>query len=166
MSNQPQASVTTQVFEIYIKATPQKIWEAITSPDWTAKYGYKGPMHFDLRPGGKFAAHATAEMRSFGLPEVVCDGEVLESAPPHRLVQTYRWLFTEENKKEGFTKLTWEIEQTPGGFSRLTVTHDLQGAPIMAGAVKSKFNLEGGGGWNWILSDLKSLLETGKIMGA
>jgi hypothetical protein len=74
-------------------------------------------------------------------------------------------LFTEENKKEGFTKVTLEIEQMPGGFSRLTVTHDFEGAPIMAGAVKSKFNAQGGGR-NYILSDLKSLLETGKIMAS
>jgi uncharacterized protein YndB with AHSA1/START domain len=105
-------------------------------------------------------------MQRMGLPEVIIDGEVLESVPPRRLVHTYRWLFTAESKQEGFTKVTYEIEQTPAGFSRLTVIHDLAGAPTMAEAVKSKFNLEGGGGWNWILSDLKSLIETGKVMSA
>ena len=64
------------------------------------------------------------------------------------------------------SKVTYEIEQTPAGFSRLTVIHDLAGAPTMAQAVKSRFNQQGGGGWNWILSDLKSLIETGKIMSA
>ena len=166
MPTEPQASMNTQVFEIYIKASPQTIWEAITSPEWNAKYGYQGPMHFELRAGGKFQTRANADMRRMGLPEVIIDGEVLEAVPPRRLVHTYRWLFTEESKAEGFTKVTYEIEQTPAGFSRLTVIHDLQGAPAMAQAVKSRFNLQGGGGWNWILSDLKSLIETGKIMSA
>ena len=166
MSTQPQASVNTQVFEIYIKASPHVIWEAITSPEWNAKYGYQAPSHFELRARGKFEARANEDMQRMGLPEVIIDGEVLESVPPRRLVHTYRWLFTAESKQEGFTKVTYEIEQTPAGFSRLTVIHDLAGAPTMAEAVKSKFNLEGGGGWNWILSDLKSLIETGKVMSA
>jgi uncharacterized protein YndB with AHSA1/START domain len=123
-------------------------------------------MHFELRPGGAFQTRANADMQRMGLPEVIIDGEVLESVPPRRLVNTYRWLFTEDSKREGFTKVTYEIEQTPAGFSRLTVIHDLTGAPTMAQAVKSKFNLQGGGGWSWILSDLKSLIETGKIMSA
>jgi uncharacterized protein YndB with AHSA1/START domain len=166
MSTQPQASVNTQVFEIYIKASPHVIWEAITSPEWNAKYGYQAPSHFELRARGKFESRANADMQRMGLPEVIIDGEVLESVPPRRLVHTYRWLFTAESKQEGSTKVTYEIEQTPAGFSRLTVIHDLAGAPTMAEAVKSKFNLEGGGGWNWILSDLKSLIETGKVMSA
>ena len=166
MSTQPQASVNTQVFEIYIKASPHVIWEAITSPEWNAKYGYQAPSHFELRARGKFEARANADMQRMGLPEVIIDGEVLESVPPRRLVHTYRWLFTAESKQEGFTKVTYEIEQTPAGFSRLTVIHDLAGAPTMAEAVKGKFSLQGGGGWNWILSDLKSLMETGKIMSA
>jgi uncharacterized protein YndB with AHSA1/START domain len=165
-TEQTQAGVNTQVFEIYIKAPAERIWEAITNPEWSAKYGYKGPMHYELRPGGRFEARANAEMRQMGLPEVIIDGQVLESVPFRRLVQTYRWLFNEEHKAEGFTKVTFEIEPTPAGFCRLTVTHDLQGAPMMAAATKSRFDLQGGGGWNWILSDLKSLLETGNIMSA
>lgn len=166
MPTEPQAGMNTQVFEIYIKASAERIWEAITSPEWTAKYGYQGPMHYELRPGGRFEARSNDMMRQMGLPEVIVDGEVLECVPHRRLVQTYRWLFTDENKAEGFTKVTFEIEPTPAGFSRLTVTHEVAGAPMMAQAIKSKFDLQGGGGWNWILSDLKSLLETGKIMSA
>jgi hypothetical protein len=60
--------------------------------------------------------------------------------------------------------VTWEIHETDAGFSRLTVTHELEGLPGMAAAVSSKFSKMGGGGWGWILSDLKSLLETGKAM--
>lgn len=166
MSTEAQAGVTTQVFEIYINSSAQSVWNAVTNPEWNAKYGYRGPMHFDLRPGGQFQAKANAQMQSMGLPEVIIDGEVIESQPPNRLVQTYRWLFTDANKAEGFTRITWEIVTTEGGFTRLTVTHELKGAPLMAAAVSSKFDLRGGGGWNWILSDMKSLLETGKTLGA
>lgn len=157
-------TATTQIFEIYIKADPQKIWDAITDPDWTAKYGYQGRAEFDLRPGGVARHHANAEMRQMGLPDVIIDGEVLEAAPPHRLVTTYRWLFSEENKAEGFTRITWEIVVTTAGFCKLTVTHDTAGAPMMASAISSDFSEQGGGGWTWILSDLKSLLETGATM--
>jgi uncharacterized protein YndB with AHSA1/START domain len=166
MSTKAQAGLSTQVFEIYINATAAAVWDAITNPEWNAKYGYRAPTTYGLRPGGQVRVTANAEMRTMGLPETIIDGEVLECAPPHKLVQTYRWLFTEESKAEGFTRVTWEIVPTEAGFTRLTVTHELEGAPQMAAAVSSKFNTHGGGGWNWILSDLKSLLETGKTLGA
>jgi len=159
-----KAGVTTQIHEIYIKATPQAIWDAITTPEWTARYGYRGPAEYDLRPGGAYKARSTPEMVQFGIPEVAVDGEVVESNPPHRLVQTYRFLFNDEMKAEGFTRVTWEIVATQSGFSRLTVTHELEGAPIMAGMVGSKFSEMGTGGWGWILSDLKTVLETGASM--
>jgi uncharacterized protein YndB with AHSA1/START domain len=156
--------MTIRIHEIYIKATPEQIWEAITSPEWTAKYGYRVPAHYDLKPGGRFTHSANERMLQFGMPETVIDGEVLEANPPHRLVQTYRWLFTEQNKAEGYTRLTYEITLTQAGFCRLTITHDQSNAPGMANATNQPFNERGGGGWNWILSDLKTLLETGHTM--
>lgn len=161
-----KTSVKTQIYEIYIKASPQAIWDAITTPEWTAKYGYRGLAEYDLRPGGAYRGRVTPEMVSMGLPEVAVDGEVIESDPPRKLVQTYRFLFNDAMKAEGFTRLTWEIEPTQSGFSRLTVTHELDGAPIMASMVAGKFSEMGTGGWNWILSDLKTVLETGAAMGA
>jgi len=158
------AAATTRVHEIYIKASPQTIWEAITSPEWNAKFGYRAPQIYELRPGGAYKAKANAGMLAMGLPETVIDGEIIECVPPHKLVQTFRFLFSEEQKKEGFTRLTWEIEPTQSGFCRLTLTHELAGAPIMATLTSTPFSEMGGGGWNWILSDLKSLLETGKTM--
>lgn len=160
-----KTGVTTQIYEIYIRATPQAIWDAITTPEWTAKYGYGGIAEYDLRPGGAFRGRATPAMVSMGLPEVAIDGEVVESDPPRKLVQTYRFLFNDAMKAEGFTRLTWEIEPTQSGFSRLTVTHELEGAPMMAAMVASRFSEMGAGGWSWILSDLKSVLETGAAMG-
>jgi uncharacterized protein YndB with AHSA1/START domain len=101
-----------------------------------------------------------------GMEEVVIDGEVVEVNPPSKLVQTYRFLFNDAMKSEGYTRITWEIEEAAPGFSRLTVTHELEGAPIMASMVSSKFSEMGTGGWSWILSDLKSVLETGTRLGA
>jgi len=163
-SLKPEPISTTRIHQIYIKAEPGQIWDAITSPEWNGKYGYRGVSHYELKPGGKFRCLANEQMRSFGLPEVIVDGEVIEVKPPFKLVQTYRFLFTEENKKEGFTRVTFEIEKTSGGFCRLTVTHDTEGAPLMTHATRSNFSEDGGGGWDWILSDIKSLLETGKTM--
>jgi uncharacterized protein YndB with AHSA1/START domain len=164
MSTDTKTRVTTQVYEVYIRATPEAIWSAITSPEWTVKYGYGGAVEYELRRGGAYRAHSTPEMQAMGMPDVVIDGEVIVADAPRRLVHTYRFLFSPEMKAEGFTRITWEIEPATAGFSRLTVTHELEGAPIMAGMVASKFSEMGTGGWSWILSDLKSLLETGKSM--
>ena len=158
--------MSIRIHEIYIKATPEAIWEAITSPEWTARYGYRSAAHYELRAGGSFRQEATAQMRQYGLPETIIDGEVLEANPPHKLVQTYRWLFTDETKAEGHTRLTYEITPTHAGFCRLVITHDQSNAPGMAAATIQPFNERGGGGWNWVLSDLKSLLETGHSMSA
>jgi len=168
MAQEPgtKTSVTTQIYEVYIKASPQAIWDAITTPEWSAKYGYRGVVEYDLRAGGAYRGRATPEMVTMGIPEVAIDGEVVESDPPRKLVQTYRFLFNEAMKAEGFTRLTWEIEPTQSGFSRLTVTHELEGAPIMAGMVANKFSEMAGGGWSWILNDMKTLLETGASMSA
>ena len=65
---------------------------------------------------------------------------------------------------EGFTKITWEIEAANSEFSRLTLTHEMASAPVMAGMVSSKFSEQGTGGWSWILSDMKSLIETGSTL--
>jgi uncharacterized protein YndB with AHSA1/START domain len=155
---------TTHMHEIYIQAPAQAIWDALTRPEWTQRYGYRALSNYDLKPGGKFRCVANDQMKSYGLPEVIIDGEVVEVQPPHKLVQTYRFLFNKEHEAEGFTRITWEVVPTEKGFCRVTVTHDTAGAPMMSAATQSKFDLKGGGGWNWILSDLKSLLETGKSM--
>ena len=156
-------SVTTQVYRVYIKATPQAVWDAITQPEWTEKYGYGGLASYDLRPGGKYSVAPGAAMRAYpGVPDVIVDGEVIEADPPHKLVQTFRMLMDPEMAAEGFTRLTHEIEQIGGGATRLTVIHELENAPKLAVVVRGELESQGaGGGWSWILSDLKSLLETG-----
>jgi uncharacterized protein YndB with AHSA1/START domain len=165
MGKKEEADVT-HVHEIYIKAPAEQIWEAITSPEWTGKYGYRTRAEYELRPGGRAVHLSTPEMLSAGLPEVCIDGEVVEAHPPRKLVHTWRFLFSPENEAEGFTRVTWEIVPTSAGFCRLTVTHELAGARLMAASTSSKYDGQGGGGWNLILSDLKSLLETGTTLVA
>ena len=155
---------TTQVYEVYIKASAQKVWDAITDPEWTTKYAYQGRQEFDLRPGGSFKAYATAEMIQYGAPEVLVDGEVIEADPPRKLVQTWHAYFSDETAAEPPSRLTYEIEESASGFTRLTVVHELEGAPIHAEIVSSKWAENQGGGWTWILSDIKSFLETGKTL--
>ena len=159
---------TTQVYRVYIKAGPQAVWDAITRPEWTERYGYGGRAEYDLRPGGAYRAVTSEDMRAAGVaggfevPEVGVDGEVIEANPPHKLVQTYRMLMDPQLAAEGFTRLTYEIEETTQGVTRLTVIHELHGAPKVAELLAGQHEAEGaGGGWNWVLSGLKSLLETG-----
>jgi uncharacterized protein YndB with AHSA1/START domain len=166
-----QTMVTTQIYRVYIKATPQAIWDAITRPEWTERYGYTNRADYDLRPGGAYRSYPSEAMRrgaeamGYTLPDVVVDGEVIEADPPHRLVQTFRMLMDPEAAAEGFTRLTYEIAEGKGGVSKLTVTHELEGAPKLAILVSGAIEETGaGGGWSWILSDLKSLLETGSPM--
>ncbi len=164
MTNPNRPTPTTQIYEVYIKATPQAIWDAITTPEWTARFGYQGPVEYELRPGGSFRASPSAAMVAMGMTSAIVDGEVLEADPPNKLVQTYRFLFNEQSIAEGYSRLTYDIEATASGFTRLTVTHELEGQPMMAAMVASKFSEQGTGGWSWILSDLKSVLETGKAL--
>jgi uncharacterized protein YndB with AHSA1/START domain len=164
MSTKIETGVTTQVSRVYIKASPKAIWDAITNPEWNERYGYPGRSEYDLRPGGAFRAVAPPDAVAMGMPEIVADGEVVEADPPRRLVQTWRFLY-EPLVSEGFSRLTWDIEEDDGGVTRLTVTHELENAPMTAEQVASVARIfEGGGGWTMILSDLKSLLETGSPM--
>jgi uncharacterized protein YndB with AHSA1/START domain len=152
----------TQVYRVYIKATPQAIWDAITKPDWSRRYGYGVSANYDLRPGGKFQSFSNEGMRELGTPEIAVDGEVLEADPPHKLVQTWRLCMDPALVAEGFTRLTYEIGPTKDGVTRLTVTHDLENAPRLSGLVGGELEEQGaGGGWAWVLSGLKTLLETG-----
>jgi uncharacterized protein YndB with AHSA1/START domain len=161
MATTTEIGVTTQVYQVYVKATPEAVWDAITRSEWTRRYGYRGGVEYDLRPGGVYRSLATEEMKEYGAPDVVVEGEVIEADPPRRLVQTWRMLFDAQLSSEALTPLTWEIEVAEAGVTKLTLTHDLEGAPNMATLVSGSVpNM--GGGWPYVLSDLKTLLETGK----
>ena len=156
---------TTQIYRVFIRAEPQAIWDAITTPEWTQRFGYGLRDDYDLRPGGKYRGYSNKGMLAMGLPEVAVDGEVVESDPPRKLVVTWRMVMDPSMAAEGFTRLTYEIVEGKGGVTRLSVIHDVAGTPghgaMVAGVLQGPGS---GGGWTWILSDLKSLLENGQAM--
>ena len=137
-----------KVFEIYIRTTPEQLWEAITDPAIRAKYNFGTSVHSDWKPGSRLeTSHPNA-----GAP--LGEGEILEVDPPNRLVHTMVALWSDEVKAEGESRVTWDIEAV-GDSCRLTVTHD----QLREGA-----NDELYGGWPMILSGLKTWLETGELL--
>jgi uncharacterized protein YndB with AHSA1/START domain len=143
-------TTTTQVYEVFIKASPEQIWEGITNPDFTEQYFYGSRANYDLRPGGRYAGVAAGDES-----QQLVDGEVVESDPPRRLIHTWRALYDPETAVEPYSRVSWEIEPQDGGFTKLTVVHDrLDESPKTALSVA--------GGWSYVLSGLKTLLETGK----
>jgi uncharacterized protein YndB with AHSA1/START domain len=153
---------TVQAYRVYIRATPEAVWAAITDPAWTARYGYGGGAEYDLQPGGSYRHHASEDMVAHGAPDVVVEGEVIEADPPRKLVQTWRMVMEAGLAAEAFTRLTYEIDPLDAGVTKLTVTHDVTGSPMHAGLVSGEYEGRGGGGgWAWVLSGLKTLLETG-----
>jgi uncharacterized protein YndB with AHSA1/START domain len=151
--------VAVRVFRIHIKASQQAVWDAVTDPEWNGRYGYKCPSNYELRPGGEYRVFANDAMKAMGAPDLIIDGEVVEADPPRRLVQTWRALFSPETAAEGFTRLIWDLDEA-NGVTRLTVTHEVEGAPNVEHQISGD-DPNAGGGWSFILSDLKTLLETG-----
>ena len=139
-----------KVFEIYIRTTPERLWQAITDPDIRSKYHFGTRTISDWTPGSRLeVVHPNA-------PGLLGEGENLEVDPPRRLVQSMVALWSDEAKAEGTSRVTWEIEPIGAGDScRLTVTHD----QLREGA-----NPELYGGWPMILSGLKTWLETGELL--
>jgi len=135
-----------KVFEIYIKTTPERLWEAITDSELRQKYNFGVGIETDWSPGSAYRAmHPRAE-------GFLMEGENLEVDPPRRLVQSFNALWSDDVKAEGTSRITWEIEPI-GDSCRVLVTHD----QLREGA-----NGELYGGWPMILSGLKTLLETGE----
>ena len=153
----------TNVYRIWIKATPKRIWRALTDPQELGGYGYGGRFEVDIRAGGEYRVGATDQMLQAGAPELMVDGEYLEVEEPRRLVQTWHALFDEQMTVEPPTRLTYELEPGKGGVTTLTLTHQVDGAPLAAG-ITSGAVAEAGGGLPWVLSDLKTLLETGETL--
>jgi uncharacterized protein YndB with AHSA1/START domain len=135
-----------KVFEIYIKTTLERLWEAITDQEMRRKYNFGAVVTSDWTPGSRY------EGVGGGTP--ILEGENLEVDPPRRLVQSFRALWGEDVKSEGTSRVTWEI-QPVGDSCRLSVTHD---------QLRDGANAQLYGGWPMILSGLKTLLETGEIL--
>jgi len=136
-----------KVFEIYIKTTPERLWEAITDGEMRSKYNFGAQVSSDWTPGSRY---------EMGHPAggLLGGGDNLGVAPPRRLVQSATMLWSEDVKSEGPSRITWEIEPV-GTSCRLTVTHD---------ELREDANAELYGGWPMILSGLKTLLETGESL--
>ncbi len=137
-----------KVFEIYIRTTPERLWEAITDPEIRSKYQFGARQRSDWGPGSRY------ELWAPGAHGLLGEGENLEIDPPHRLVQRWTALWGEDVKSEGTSRVTWEIEQVADSC-RLTVTHD----ELREGANEQLY-----GGWPMILSGLKTWLETGTLL--
>jgi uncharacterized protein YndB with AHSA1/START domain len=135
-----------KVFEIYIKTTPERLWEAITDPELRSKYSFGIGVQSDWTPGSSY--------RGSSPNGPIVEGENLEVDPPRRLVQSFNALWSDEVKAEGTSRVTWEIEQIEDSC-RLTVIHD----ELREGAHGELY-----GGWPMILSGLKTLLETGETL--
>jgi uncharacterized protein YndB with AHSA1/START domain len=151
-------ATATQTYRLHIKASPEQIWEALTNR--AEEFGYRAGVEYDLQ-AGTYRGFPNEEMREYGMSGVIVDGEILEADLPRRLVQTWNPLFDEQISAEPPARLTWETEQGPGGVTTLTLTSETDGAPMTA-AITSGSVPEAGGGWPFVLSDLKTLLETGK----
>jgi uncharacterized protein YndB with AHSA1/START domain len=137
-----------KVFEIYIRTTPERLWEAITDPEIRRKYNFGAAPETDWTPGSQL------DMKAGEAGFLLGDGEVLEVDPPRRLVHTMRALWSDEVKDEGFSRVTWEIEQIEDSC-RVIVTHD----ELREGANSQIY-----GGWPMILSGLKTWLESGQLL--
>jgi uncharacterized protein YndB with AHSA1/START domain len=135
-----------KVFEIYIKTTPERLWEAITDSETRQKYNFGVGVSSDWEP------HSHWELGHPQAPFTIAAGQNLEVDPPRRLVQSFTALWSDDVKGEGTSRVTWEIEQVEDSC-RLTVTHD----ELREGASEELY-----GGWPMILSGLKTLLETGE----
>ena len=143
----PNGSGGVAVFEIYIKTTPERLWEAITDGEMRKKYSFGVGTVSDWTPGSGYKS---------AVPGVVdiASGENLEVDRPNRLVQSFNALWSDEVRSVPTSRVTWEIREV-GNACQLTVIHDQ--LPIDA-------NSELYGGWPQILSGLKTLVETGDVI--
>ncbi|MGF1624610.1 MAG: ArsR/SmtB family transcription factor [Alphaproteobacteria bacterium] len=143
----PDGQGAMAVFEIYIKTTPERLWQAITDPGMRAKYSFGVQVQSAWTPGSRHHSSVPGGID-------IAEGENLEVDPPRRLVQSFRALWSDAVKAAGFSRVTWEIRPV-GDSCRLTVVHD---------RLPEDANPELYGGWPMILSGLKTLLETGALL--
>jgi uncharacterized protein YndB with AHSA1/START domain len=137
---------TLTVFEIYIKTSPERLWEAITDSEMRKRYSFGVGIESDWTTGSEYRANVPGVID-------ISSGENVEVDPPRRLVQTFKALWSEDVEREGTSRVTWEIEPVGDDSCQLRVIHD----QLPEGA-----NNQLWGGWPMILSGLKTLLETGE----
>jgi uncharacterized protein YndB with AHSA1/START domain len=137
-------STMEKVFEIYIRTTPERLWQAITDPETRTHFQFGAVVQSEWDVGAAYRVGDAAG------DHTLIEGEILEVNPPHRLVQTYRAAWDEGIAAEGTSRVTWEIEAV-GDSCRLTVIHD---------QLRDDADSHLYGGWPMILSGLKTWLET------
>ena len=136
---------TTQVYQLFIRATPEQVWDAITKPEFTTRYFFAS--RIEMEDGRRRAYGPKGELWG--------DSAILEEDRPRRLVHEWQGLYDPDLADEETSRVMWEIEPQDGGITKLTLIHDqLEGAPKTAESVA--------GGWMLVLSGLKTLLETGQ----
>jgi uncharacterized protein YndB with AHSA1/START domain len=142
-------TTTTQVYQLFIRASAEQIWEAITKPEFTERYFY----------GVRIETSAEVRItRAYDGSDTYGEDPIFEWDPPRRLVHGWRSKWNPELSAEEASRVSWEIEPQAEGTCLLRVVHDrLDGAPKTAASV-------GGAGWMRVLSGLKTLLETGEAL--
>ncbi len=150
MTTATEPDTTTQVYQLYIKATQEEVWDAITDPEIVAKFFHGAQVESTYEVGTPIRSLSPDRTETWG------ENIVLECDRPRRLVHTWRSLYNPDLAAEPESRVTWEIEAQPGGFAKLTLIHDrLDASPKTAGSVK---------GWSYILSNLKTVVETGEAL--
>lgn len=145
-----EQATAAQVYQLYIKATEEQLWDAVTNPEIVAKFFHGARVESTYEVGSKIRSLSPDGSQIWG------DNTILECNPPRRLVSTWRSLYDPEMANEPESRVTWEIEALSGGLCKLTVIHDrLEGSPKTAASVR---------GWSYILSNLKTVLETGRAL--
>jgi uncharacterized protein YndB with AHSA1/START domain len=139
------------VYVIYIRTTTEKLWHALVNPELTKRYWAGTWQESEWKVGAAWQI-----MRPDG--RVADSGKIIEIDPPHRLVLTWRNEFRPELHKEGYSQLTYQLEQH-GDMVKFMLTHEIDWP-------ESKFIEAVSQGWPAILSSLKSLLETGESLEA
>jgi len=138
------------IFQIWIRTTPEALWDAITNPEITKQYFHGSIVVSDWKPGSAITYLIEGEH--------ALDGSIIECNPPHRLVVTFQMTYNELAKGDRPTRVSWEIEQL-GDLCKLTLLHD-----DFDGETTTYREVASAAGWPYILSSLKTLLETGTAM--
>jgi uncharacterized protein YndB with AHSA1/START domain/DNA-binding transcriptional ArsR family regulator len=148
MEGNAMADKPDHIFHVYIRTTPERLWQALTDGEFTRQYYFNTEVRSTWKPGDPYSYHYPET------DKVMLGGDVIEADPPRRLVTTFRPLWIDEAAQAPASTVIFEIERL-GETCKLTLTHiDLDPASAPAKGIVE--------GWAQILSGLKTLLETGQ----
>jgi uncharacterized protein YndB with AHSA1/START domain/DNA-binding transcriptional ArsR family regulator len=152
MTTATDNGTATQVYQLYVKAEQAQVWDAITNPEIVATFFHGMQIESTYEVGSPLRSWSPDRTQMWG------DNVIVEFDPPRRMVHTWRSLYDPDLAPEPESRVTWEIEAQPGGMSKLTLIHDrLDSSPKTAANVR---------GWSYILSNLKTVIETGEPLPA